>query len=523
MRPRVFVTTAAEAAARDAAAMGARGASGIPARALMQRAGAAAAAEIVLRCRRRLLRGVAVFAGSGNNGGDAWVLAGALAAAGVSVRVHETGAAATPAARAERAAALALAGADGPTGGEALVVDGLLGTGARGAPRGDVVQTIERINALRDGAGAMVVALDVPSGVDATTGEVAGDAGAVRADLTLTFGTLKRGLLVARQHAGTIVVLDIGLGESAALDDGAARLVDRDYVTAVLPPIPADAHKGSRRHVAIVGGAGGMAGAAILAARGAMASGVGMIRLLVAADSITAAQIAAPEALARGWPDSDAAVARDLSDWADAALIGPGLGRSDDARATVTRLLERWDGPVVVDADGLNLFEGDADTLGRLLRGRPAVLTPHAAELGRLAGCSTRDVLERRFELPAELAARLGATVLLKGVPTVIADAAGARLISARGTPALATAGSGDVLGGIAVTLLAQGGDATAAAACAAWTHGRAAELASRGRAVRGVRLGEVIEALARAWPRTGARPSRHPVLAELPRVGDRV
>ena len=198
----VPVVTAAESAARDRAAIE----GGTPSRALMQRAGAAAASEIVRRYGDRLSRGIAVFAGVGNNGGDAWVVAAALAAVGIKVRVEETGGAKTDDARAERASALAASRFDRPTGGEEVVVDGVLGTGAAGAPRGAAADAIRRIRALRDD-GAHVVALDVPSGLDATNGDAEL---AVAADLTITFGTVKRGVLVRRERCGHIVAVDIG-------------------------------------------------------------------------------------------------------------------------------------------------------------------------------------------------------------------------------------------------------------------------------------------------------------------------
>ncbi len=510
MTGRVFVTSAEESSARDAAAI----AAGVSSRVLMQRAGAGAAAEILRHFPDQLARGVAVFAGTGNNGGDAWAVAGRLAAAGITARVQEIGAPGTADALAEREHARPLVSHDAHRGDELMVVDGLLGTGARGRPRAATERAIHAIAALRQ-RGAVVAALDVPSGVDATTGAVTG--AAVSADLTLTFGTLKRGLLVARALAGAIEVVDIGLGSHADLGDGAARLVDRADVVAHVPPLAADAHKGARKHVAIIGGATGMAGAPMLAARGAMASGVGMLRLLVAPESLVPVQIGAMEATARPWPMDAAAIERDIGTWADCVLLGPGLGRGDASRTLAERVLSAWRGPVVLDADALNIFEHDTQALADLLGGRPALLTPHAAEMSRLMGCEVADVLERRFEIGAELSARLGATILLKGVPTIISGH-GERWISARGTPALGTAGSGDVLAGIAATLLAQGGDALVAGRCAAWAHGRAAEIAGRGRPVRGVRLSDVLDALSYAWP-VGARPHRAPVFAALPAV----
>ena len=510
---RVRVVGAAEAAAADRRAIDA----GIPSRALMQRAGAAAATEIALRFPPRLHRGVAVYAGPGNNGGDGWVVAGALAAAGIAVRVKQVGALRSEDARAERDSATALVSAEPPHGGEEIVVDALLGTGASGAPHGDVAKAIAEI-ADRRAVGARVIALDVPSGLNATTGE--SDA-AVTADLTLTFGTLKRGHLVARGRCGRVVVLDIGLGAHAR-HEGEQQLVDLTWVRGRIAPIGADAHKGVRRKLAIIGGGEGMAGAAILAGRAAMASGVGIVRLMVARGNLAAVQSAAFEALALPWPESDDEIQDALGRWGDGVLLGPGLGKYPATRRLAERVLRAWRGPVVIDADALNVFEGEAEMLRELIGDRPALITPHVTEFARLAGCTPDDVLENRFEIGASLARALGCTVILKGVPTVITAETGEAVVSASGSPVLAAAGSGDVLAGIAATLLAQTEDSFTSAACAAVVHGRAGELANVGHAVRGVGLGAVLAALPRVW---GERlPQRRPpILAELARPGDRV
>ena len=505
----VQVVTAAQSAARDRAAID----SGIPSRALMQRAGAAAAAEIVHAFGDLLARGVAVFAGPGNNGGDAWVVAAALSAVGVAVRVKEVVEAKTDDARAERTLARNLIHGTEPTGSEGVVVDGLLGTGSSGAPRGAIADAIRHIGQLRDN-GARVIALDVPSGLDASTGE--GDV-TVAADLTITFGTMKRGALVRRDRCGRIVVVDIGLGAYATQADGAATLVDRAWVTGRIPAIAANAHKGTRRRLAIVGGTQGMAGASILAARAALRSGVGMARVVVHPASIGPVQGAVPPALTRPWPESDADVEDTISDWAHAVVIGPGLGRAADTRARVERILRVWRGPALLDADALTIFEHDAPALGSLLAGRRAVVTPHVVEFSRLSGLSVDDVLAAPFDVGRELAATLGCVVLLKGVPTVLTAPDGRSLISAAGTPALATGGSGDVLAGIGGTLLAQVEDPLEAAACAAWIHGRAAELAGA-RGARGTTVDDVVDALADVWS-DRAPLSRPPVLAELPSV----
>jgi hydroxyethylthiazole kinase-like uncharacterized protein yjeF len=482
----------------------------------MERAGSAAA-EVLLRVFSEQARsGVAVLVGPGNNGGDGWVLARRLVERGIAVRVQEVAGTRSADALENRRRALSLVSLGAPQGNEGVVVDALLGTGARGKPSGAVAEAVQCIEALRK-PGRVIVALDVPTGVDATSG----DTGlSVKADLTVTFGTMKRGLLLARGRAGCIVVADIGLGEHAHLADGAPLLVDEDWVAARIPPIPWQAHKGTRRKLVIVGGRRGMAGAAVLAARAAERSGVGMVRLMVAEESLGSVQAAIPEATALSWVATAEQWQEGVSAYADALLLGPGLGVDRTSRAVLERALAEWCGPVVLDADALNAFAGKVEELRQWTQGRAALLTPHPGELSRLAGRSVSDIEEARFEIGREVARVTSATVLLKGVPTVISSPDGECYVAARGTAALAVAGSGDVLGGIAATLLAQTGDAVASAVCAAWVHGRAAELAGAGRPLRGVTLGDVLEQLGYVWAFSGNRPLA-PVLMELPAVGD--
>ena len=504
----VRVTSAAESATLDAAAI----AAGTPGRELMRRAGVAAAKRIAHHLGALGRGGVAVYAGSGNNGGDAWIVARELAKRGFTVRVCAAGTPTSGDAIAARDEGRRDVRGDLPHGDEAIVVDGLLGTGSRGAPRGEVAKAIAEINAARS-RGARVVALDVPSGVDANSGNADG---AVSADLTLAFGSMKRGLLVAREMTGAIEVLDIGVYAPRAAS--LPRLVDGRFVQSQVRPLAADAHKGIRKKVAILGGARAMAGAVVLAGRGAFRSGVGMIRTSVARESVPPVLASLPEASAFDWP-ADTAAADQIREWADVLVIGPGLGSR--ARELVERMLTGNATPVVLDADALTAFAGDAPALGTLLARRPAILTPHPAELGRLAGSSASEVLVRRFEVGGEVARVTGAVVLSKGTPTVCSAPDGSRLVSASGNAALAVGGSGDLLSGIVGTLFAQIGDPHVAAACAAWAHGRAAELA-RGtrRSVRGLTLDDVTRALADVWEQW-PEPLDGEVLASLPVAGD--
>lgn len=502
----VRVVTATEAAERDRATI----AAGTPSLTLMQRAGRGAAIVILERFAPRLGEGVIVFTGPGNNGGDGWIVAGALSEAGVSVTVEEVVPPKTADAIAGHEAAQNILGksARAPTAG--IVIDALLGTGASGDPRGAIAGAVSRIAALRD-AGATTVALDLPSGLDATTGA---HQQCVRADMTISFATMKRGQLLARDLCGEIVVLDIGL-DAPRLEDTTPELIDAGWVMSRLPGIRYDDNKGKRGKLAIIAGGAGMPGAAILAGRGALRSGIGLLRMVVNRENIPSVASAIPSALISTWPQDEAVFAKEIGDWADAFVVGPGLGSSAEARALVERVLGASRKPVLLDADALNVFAGDTRALQWLLKGRPSIITPHPAELGRVLGLPTEEILRRRFEIGSISVLEIGATTLLKGTPTVITAHTGKKYCVARGTAALATGGSGDILSGIAGALLAQTGDAEISACAAAWVHGRAAELCGY---VRGTTLDDVLFALPRAWNEREPELEA-PVIARLPGV----
>jgi NAD(P)H-hydrate epimerase len=481
---------------------------------LMLRAGNAAVDAIRRHAGDRLARGVAVFVGTGNNGGDAWIVAGALRTQGVTVRVHATGEPATPDAIAARDDAVKAGAFDPPRGDEGTAVDGLLGTGASGLPRGATISALEMLATLR-AQGAFVVALDVPSGMDSTTGDVPDLT--VPADVTVTFGTLKRGLTIARTAAGAIEVVDIGLGAHADIGDGAPVLLDARAVHASVPHIDASAHKGTRGRVAIVGGSVGMAGAAVLAARGALRAGAGLVRLVVAPGSLVAVQSAVPEATGATWPGSSAEVTGALGT-PDSLVIGPGLGAAE--RALVTLVLHATTQPAILDADALNAFAGDTAGLKAVIGVRHAVLTPHPAECGRLLGISTGEVLRDRFDAGLRLARATNAVVVLKGTPTVVSTPDGRVVVAPVGSPVLATGGSGDVLAGVTGVMLAVIDDALEAALAAVWAHGAAAEMVATSH-IRGATLSDVVDALRAVWTNeTPALPRG--VLATLAAVGER-
>jgi hydroxyethylthiazole kinase-like uncharacterized protein yjeF len=407
---------------------------------LIGRAGAAVARQAVDLLGGSYGRRVVVVAGKGNNGNDGREAARRLRQRGMRVQVVD--AAAAP----ERL----------PAGD--LVIDAAYGTGFHGdyAPP--------------DPAGAPVLAVDIPSGVDGLTGQVAG--GAVRADRTVTFAALKSGLLFhpGRGLAGRVVVADIGLDVTpAGLVEPATGLVGAADVGAWLPPRPVDSHKW-RAAVVIAAGSPGMTGAAHLAARAAQRAGAGMVR--VASPGIDhdpglpteAVGIAVPTA---GWE----ATVLDQLDRAGSLVLGPGLGRGAPAETAVHQVATAAKVPIVVDGDGLSaLGEHVGEVVSR--REAPTVLTPHDGEFARLAGHAPGD---DRLAAARALAVGSGAIVLLKGPTTVVAHPDGRVRLSTSGDARLATAGTGDVLSGIVGALLAQGVEAFAAAAAGAWLHGRAA------------------------------------------------
>jgi hydroxyethylthiazole kinase-like uncharacterized protein yjeF len=519
------VTTAAQAVARDRAAISA----GIPALALMQRAGTAAAQLLLRDSPQRLQGGVTCWVGPGNNGGDAYVVATVLARHGVPVRVR---AVAPPRSDEARAAAQAWAEAVGfgpeeeatpPCGWGSVVVDGLVGTGHTGALRGPVAAACLAIASAR-ADGAHVVALDLPTGVDATSGALA--PGHVVAHDTLSFGTLKRGALLARGAVGRLRVLDIGLGDHARQDDGGWALASLETLGGRLADVPWNAHKGDRGRVVVVGGGAGMAGAALWAAEGALRAGAGVVTALVAAASVSAVQGALPQALAASWPSRADEL---MVPAAHALAVGPGLGRDPDAAALLVALegLVRRTAPtvpVVLDADALwHLAAGPRPAAQAVAAwtagGRPVVLTPHPGEAARLVGAPLPEDWDPRVQVLHQLARESGAVVLCKGTPTLVVAPDGAVWAMPRGTPVLATGGSGDLLAGMIATLLAQRHDALEATVLAATAHGLAAEhVHQRAGGARGTLLADVSASLPHAWRllERGASPPDG-VLVDLP------
>jgi hydroxyethylthiazole kinase-like uncharacterized protein yjeF len=410
--------------------------------AMMQRAGAAVAEELMRRFPDA--RRVALHAGGGANGGDGRIAAQILRAQGREL-VEE-----------------------GPD----VVIDALLGTGLRGAPRDETSALIGQI----DAAGVPVLAVDIPSGVNASTGEVAG--AAVHADVTVTMHGPKVGLAVApgRFLAGEVVTADIGL-EPAHTEH---RLVTPDILAEVPRRSPRD-NKYTAGHVLVVGGSRGMTGAPALAARAALRADVGYVTIAAPAESLPVLETLVLEAVKRPLDDVFEAAAK-----AKALAVGPGLGRGDEIKALVRRLLTEVELPAVVDADALfELEPGEWPA--------PRILTPHEGELARLLGRESKEVAAHRLASVQEAAEKFRAVVVLKGEDSLVAAPGRGVLVCALGLPSLSTAGTGDVLTGVTAAFLAKGMEPqlAAAAACAAQ------QLASREAAQRyGLVASDVVEAL---------------------------
>ena len=500
----VPVLNASQAAEWDARA---RSDFNIPSRTLMEAAGRAVATVAARHFPEAVRDGVLVAAGPGNNGGDGWVAARALRASGVSVWVAELDRPRSPDCEANRALALgdgvqALA-PDGDWPQAGLLIDALLGTGASGAPR----DALGDLAARAAGLPVPVVAVDGPTGLDLTTGEAHGP---VRADLTVTFGGARRGHLLQREWCGIVVVVDIGF--PPAEPEWPALFTDSD-ARRLLPPFHADMHKGNRGHVVVVGGAEGMAGAALHAASAAFATGTGLVKIAAPPSTVQAAQAMLPDALtvtsALG-PGLEPDLAGALA-WADAVILGPGLGRGETRTAFVRAVMEQVAVPTVIDADALHTGH-DAFGAGEA----PRVCTPHPGEFRAAFPDLAALLSEDRFAA-ASSASAPRVTVLLKGVPTVIASPDRALRVVATGNPALATGGSGDLLSGFIAGFLARGLAPHDAAGLGAYTLGRAAELASARLTVRATRPADVLAAAPELWRTLAAVPDPSPpVLVEL-------
>jgi hydroxyethylthiazole kinase-like uncharacterized protein yjeF len=479
----------------------------LPPGVLMQRAaaGLAAACASLLARQPGYVYGarVVVLAGSGDNGGDALYAGARLARRGAAVtavtaapKVHAGGLADLRAAGGRGTAdlgqaAAALAAAD-------LIIDGLLGIGGRGGLR-EPFAALARQAADAAQAGATVVAVDLPSGIDADTGEVHG--AAVQADMTVTFGTWKPGLLIdpAASLAGPTQLIDIGLDPFLA--EPAVVAMQAADVAAVLPQPSAESDKYRRGVLGVLAGSAQYTGAAVLSVGAAIHGGAGMVRLVSPEPSLQAVRQHWPEAVLTLANERAGGQPVESAGRVQAWVAGPGMGLDPAAIQRLSAVLAT-SVPVLVDADGITILAAHPELMKRAA---PTIVTPHAGELSRLTGEDRADIEARRLHHATAAAAQLGVTVLLKGSTTVIAQPGGGpAYVNATGTSWLATAGSGDVLSGTIGALLAQGASAAEAAAAGAYLHGLAGRIAADGAPIGAA---DLIGALPRAI-RTATRPA---------------
>ncbi|HEY2006518.1 MAG TPA: NAD(P)H-hydrate dehydratase [Solirubrobacteraceae bacterium] len=473
---------------------------GIPGAELMERAGGGLTALVAARAPEGR---VAVVCGKGNNGGDGLVVARLLREQGREVDVLLL----APADELRGDARANLERLPGPAPrpfapeslrGAGAVVDAILGTGFSGEPREPAAGAIKAINE----AGATVIACDVPSGVDASTGEVTGDA--VRAAATATFHAAKPGLWIApgKNFAGDVVVVDIGIpaGAPIAPNVGLIRASIRDAI----PRRGRESTKFAAGSVLVCGGSLGLTGAPCMASEAAMRAGAGYVTVFCPASLNIVFELRLLEVMSVPLPDSDGALmqsgaeaVRERTARSDALVLGPGVGRAEETVALVRDLARTVEIPLLLDADGLNAHAGHLDALAG--RRAATVLTPHAGELARLLGRESKDIERHRLASVREASALAKAVVVLKGDDTLVAEPSGRVAVSPGGASALATAGTGDVLSGVTGAFLAKKMDPFAAACAAVAVHARAGQVAARRIGTEGVIARDVIEALPEA------------------------
>jgi NAD(P)H-hydrate epimerase len=471
---------------------------GVPSLELMEAAGRAVAEAVGDLAPDGPVR---VVCGKGNNAGDGLVAARYLGEAGFEVEALLLWPAeelsGDAAANLERFAAEQAGGDLGSRlAGSGAIVDAIFGTGFAGEPREPAFGAIAAISA----CGAPVVACDIASGVDAASGEVAG--AAVEADLTVSFHAPKVGHRVApgKWHTGELRVAPIGIPDGAPVESAAGTI--GVAVLELAPRRGSHSTKFSSGQVTIAGGSRGLTGAVQMSSRAAIRAGAGYATVAVPADLEPIFEQGQPEVMSVGCPGGDGCLAPASAkhllrafEPAAAGVLGPGLGRDPGSVELVRAVLGPIEAPLVLDADGFNAFAGELDRIAA--RGAPTVLTPHAGELGRLLGRTSEQVAEHRLGAAREAARAAGAVVVLKGDDTIVTD--GERVaVNVLSAPALATAGTGDVLSGIVAALLARGLDAFAAACAAVIAHARAGrDAAARIGAAESVIATDVIDSIA--------------------------
>jgi NAD(P)H-hydrate epimerase len=494
---------------------------GVPSRVLMESAGRAVVAVLEDRFPDIDNQVIGIVCGKGNNGGDGLVVLRTLAARGYHARawVLAPFEDLTPDSIANLQAALKLGLAVEAVETEEewdealielnrsnIVVDALLGTGLTKAARGIYRRAIEDINRL----DAYVVAVDVPSGLPSDSGRVPGEA--IRARLTVALAAPKVCHFVAPacECCGDVEVVDIGIpNDVLARATPALETIEASDVRLAWPERASSAHKGSFGHLLVLAGSARKTGAAVLVAEAALRVGSGLVTVASAESAIPRMASSIAEVMWEPLPETpDGSLALDareavlaLVEQTSAIAIGPGLGTHEETARLVRAVASEAKRPLVIDADGLNAFVTDRDSLPSA---RPIALTPHPGEAGRLLGCSSAAVQRDRLRAARGLAASTGTNVLLKGFRTLVAQPAGPTYVNLTGNPGMATAGSGDVLTGMVGSLLAQGADPVHALRASAYAHGLAADLAAAEHGQTSLIARDIIAALPKALGEIG-------------------
>ncbi len=491
---------------------------GIPGRVLMENAGRAAT-EIILRKWSELSgRRIAIVCGKGNNGGDGLVVARCLNERGAGCSVFLLGKKAEV--RGEALANLQVAEKLGLPIFEVieesqlpdfslytLLVDAILGTGSRGNLEALLARAVERMNA----SGRPTVALDLPTGVNADTGEVIGSC--IRVAMCVAFGAAKRGLLFSpgREYAGEVHVARIGFPQRAveAANIKTHRLNEMAMRT-WLPLRTPDAFKNRVGQILVIAGSHGFGGAARLTSLATLRAGAGLVVLAIPGSLVPAMEASAAEVIKLSLPEENGAMSLDAKfaladrlEWAEVVAIGPGLGTETGAQTLVKHVLSTFQKPIVLDADGLNVLASHPERIREA--GGPMILTPHPGELARLIDIGTEEIKKNPIEIARQAASDFRQTLVLKGAPTVIASADGEVLINSTGNPGMATAGSGDVLTGLIAGLLAQmeHDDPAAllrAAALGVYLHGLSGDYAREALGEWSMLAGDILENIPKAF-----------------------
>ncbi len=500
---------------------------GVPSAELMENAGRAVVAAMDRYLPSLVERRVSVVCGKGNNGGDGFVVARALAEVGSDVTVclaaprsevsgdagaflaalddNDVTVVETPSLDAWEAHRSEVLDCD-------LLVDALFGTGLTRPLEGYPRTLVQDLNL----SGAPIVAIDLPSGLSADEGVPLGET--IEATMTVALGAAKVALLIppAAAHAGDVVVADIGIPEAVleALDGPVCVAITREWAVTQISPRPDEVHKGDCGRVLVVGGAVGTTGAAALAGLGALRSGAGLVTVATPRGCQDVVAAHAPEYMTLGLVDTEAgtvapaAVSAVVGRRADVMALGPGLGQSDDVRAFVTGVLEATDVPLVLDADGLNAL--GPEWLRRPVP-RPMVITPHPGEMARLVGCSIQEVQADRLGIARRVASDAGVYVVLKGARTVVSTPRGRVWINTTGNPGMATGGTGDVLTGVIAAWIAQTGDLETACALGVHLHGAAGDRAAERQGEVGVIASDLLDELGPAVVELGEMPEEGP------------